>query len=255
MMSLKTAVYTSDKDKLFISKLDDAAFLAQKRQKPYFFSFLSEAEQAIAKQYLKSIGFDSFGCFGGYEDSERKVLCLDYYEDDPEYPVSALEFKFRPADKLTHRDFLGALMSLGIERETVGDILVEDGRCVVFVKSEIADYIKTQITKIGRAGVKVSDADIDSLPKGRGVEEKFAVVSSLRLDNIVAAVSGLSREKSKNLILSGNVTLNFFECTNISKPVCEGDTVTVRGKGKYVINGVMGETKKHRIRISIIHYR
>ena len=187
-MSLKTAVYTSDKDKLFISKLDDAAYLAQKRQKPYFFSFLSEAEQAIAGQYLKSISFDSFGFFGGYENSERKVLCLDYYEDDPEYPISALEFKFRPADKLTHRDFLGALMSLGIERETIGDILVEDGRCVVFVKSEIADYIKTQISKIGRAGVKVSDADIDSLPKGRGVEEKFAVVSSLRLDNIVAAV-------------------------------------------------------------------
>lgn len=253
--SLKTAVYTSDKDKLFISKLDDAVYLSQKRQKPYFFSFLSEAEQALAKKHLEYIGFKSFSFYGGYDNSERKVLCLDYYEDNPEYPVFALEFKFRAADKLTHRDFLGALMSLGIERETVGDILVEDGRCVVFVKSEIADYIKNQISKIGRAGVKVSDADIASLPKGRGVEEKSAVVSSLRLDNIVAAVTGLSREKTKNLIISGNVALNFFDCTNISKAVCEGDTVTVRGKGKYVINGVMGETKKHRIRISIIHYR
>ena len=248
-------MYTSDKDKLFVSKLDDAVYLSQKRQKPYFFSFLSEAEQALAKQYLESIGFDSFGFYGGYENSERKVLCLDYYDDDPAYPISALEFKFRQADKLTHRDFLGALMSLGIERETVGDILVEDGRCVVFIKTEIADYIKSQIFKIGRAGVKVSDADVSSLPKGRGEEEKSVIVSSLRLDNIVAAISGASREKSKNLILSGNVTLNFFECTNISKSVCEGDVLTVRGKGKFKINGVMGETKKHRIRISIIHYR
>lgn len=248
-------MYTSDKDKLFVSKLDDAVYLSQKRQKPYFFSFLSEAEQALAKQYLESIGFDSFGFYGGYENSERKVLCLDYYDDDPVYPISALEFKFRQADKLTHRDFLGALMSLGIERETVGDILVEDGRCVVFVKTEIADYIKSQISKIGRAGVKVSDADVSSLPKGRGEEEKSVIVSSLRLDNIVAAISGASREKTKNLILSGNVTLNFFECTNISKSVCEGDVLTVRGKGKFKINGVMGETKKHRIRISIIHYR
>lgn len=248
-------MYTSDKDKLFVSKLDDAVYLSQKRQKPYFFSFLSEAEQALAKKYLESIGFDSFGFYGGYENSERKVLCLDYYDDDPAYPISALEFKFRQADKLTHRDFLGALMSLGIERETVGDILVEDGRCVVFIKTEIADYIKSQIFKIGRAGVKVSDADVSSLPKGRGEEEKSVIVSSLRLDNIVAAISGASREKSKNLILSGNVTLNFFECTNISKSVCEGDVLTVRGKGKFKINGVMGETKKHRIRISIIHYR
>ena len=248
-------MYTSDKDKLFVSKLDDAVYLSQKRQKPYFFSFLSEAEQALAKQYLGSIGFDSFGFYGGYENSERKVLCLDYYDDDPVYPISALEFKFRQADKLTHRDFLGALMSLGIERETVGDILVEDGRCVVFVKTEIADYIKSQISKIGRAGVKVSDADVSSLPKGRGEEEKSVIVSSLRLDNIVAAISGASRKKTKNLILSGNVTLNFFECTNISKSVCEGDVLTVRGKGKFKINGVMGETKKHRIRISIIHYR
>ena len=248
-------MYTSDKDKLFVSKLDDAVYLSQKRQKPYFFSFLSEAEQALAEQYLESIGFDSFGFYGGYENSERKVLCLDYYNDDPVYPISAMEFKFRQADKLTHRDFLGALMSLGIERETVGDILVEDGRCVVFVKTEIADYIKSQISKIGRAGVRVSDADVSSLPKGRGEEEKSVIVSSLRLDNIVAAISGASREKTKNLILSGNVTLNFFECTNIRKSVCEGDVLTVRGKGKFKINGVMGETKKHRIRISIIHYR
>lgn len=254
-MSLKTAVYTSDKDKLFTSKLDDAVYLCQKRQKPYFFSFLSEAEQAAAKRYLDSIGFSSYWFFGGYSESERKVLCLDYYSDNPGFPISAVEFRFRQADKLTHRDFLGALMSLGLERDTVGDILVEDGRCVVFVKSEISEFIKSQISKIGRAGVKVYDADLDSLPKGRGVEEMAVIVSSLRLDNIVAAVSGLSRDKTKNLILSGNVTLNYIECTNISKAVSENDVLTVRGKGKYKINGVIGETKKHRIRILIIHYR
>ena len=214
-----------------------------------------ETEQALAEQYLESIGFDSFGFYGGYENSERKVLCLDYYDDDPVYPISAMEFKFRQADKLTHRDFLGALMSLGIERETVGDILVEDGRCVVFVKTEIADYIKSQISKIGRAGVKVSDADVSSLPKGRGFDEKEYSVSSLRLDAVVAAATGLSREKTKSVILSGNVTHNYADCQNISQAVREKDTITVRGKGKYVINGVLGETKKHRIRISIIHFR
>lgn len=248
-------MYTSDKDRLFISKLDDAMFLCPKRQKPYYSSFLSEREQSLAEKHLRSLNFATFEFFGGCDDCERKVLGLYYYDEELCFPITALEIKFRNADKLTHRDFLGALMSLGIERETVGDIMVEDGRCVVFVKEEIANYIKSQLFKIGNAGVKISDADMSDLPKGRGTEEESVIVSSLRLDNIVAAITGLSREKTKSLILSGLVTLNFEECTNISKAVSQGDKLTVRGKGKFIINGVLGETKKHRIRISIIHYR
>ena len=88
-----------------------------------------------------------------------------------EFPVSALGDYLPRGDKLTHRDFLGALMSLGIERETIGDILVEDGRCIVFVKSDIKDYIISQLFKIGNAGVKIRRQSPDKLPKGRGVEE------------------------------------------------------------------------------------
>lgn len=146
-------------------------------------------------------------------------------------------------------------MSLGIERETVGDILVEDGRCVIFVKSELKDYIVSQIFKIGNVGVKIKDADINKLPLGRGFEESSYTVTSLRLDNIVAALAGVSREKTKNIILSGNVSVNFLLNQNVSHIMHEGDVLTIRGKGKYILNGVLGETKKGRIRISVIHYR
>ena len=179
----------------------------------------------------------------------------DFYDEIEDFPVTALEITFRKADKLTHRDFLGALMSLGIERDTVGDILVEDGRCVVFVKSEISSYITSQLFKIGSAGVKIKEADPDTLPKGRGFDEQSYVVASLRLDAVVAAVTGLSREKTKQLICSGNVSLNFLPCDNVSKAIESGDSLSIRGKGKYKINGVLGETKKHRTRLSIIHYR
>ena len=179
----------------------------------------------------------------------------DFYDEIEDFPVTALEITFRKADKLTHRDFLGALMSLGIERDTVGDILVEDGRCVVFVKSEISSYITSQLFKIGSAGVKIKEADPDTLPKGRGFDEQSYVVASLRLDAVVAAVTGLSREKTKQLICSGNVSLNFLPCDNVSKVIESGDSLSIRGKGKYKINGVLGETKKHRTRLSIIHYR
>ena len=246
--------YTSDNDKLYLSKMDDGVYLCGKRQQPYFFSFLSEREQAVAGAHLDSIGFHQYGFFGGYESAERKLLGLFFDEEQP-FPIAAVAFEFRESDKLTHRDFLGALMSLGIERETVGDILVEDGRCVAFVKSEISDYVISQIFKVGNVGVKVSLTDAQNLPKGRGFEEKDYTVASLRLDAVVSAVTGLSREKSKRIIQMGNVTHNHLECQNGSRQVELNDVLTVRGKGKYVINGVLGETKKHRIRISIIHYR
>lgn len=249
-------MYISDNDdKLFRSQIDDAITLCEKRQKPYFFSFLSERQQAIARQHLDSVYYPNYRFFGGYDDCERAVLGLWFYDEIKEFPVSALEITFRKADKLTHRDFLGALMSLGIERETIGDILVGDGRCVVFVKSEIKDYIMSQLFKIGNAGVKIHEAGPDELPQGRGFDELNLTVSSLRLDNIVAAVSGLSRDKTKQLILSGNVTLNYLPCDNVSKSISDGDSLSIRGKGKYKIGGVLGETKKHRIRIKVIHFR
>lgn len=244
----------SDNDKLFLSKLDDGVSLCEKRRRAYFFSFFTEREQLLAARHLQHAGFQSYAFDGGHPDAERKVLGLFFDEPEP-FPVSALSLQFRKSDKLTHRDFLGALMSLGIERETVGDILVEDGRCVLFVKEEIRDYITSQLFKVGNVGVRITEADMASLPKGRGFDEKDYTVSSLRLDAVVAAVSGLSREKTKTVILAGNVTRNYEVCQNISRQVEESDVITIRGKGKYVVNGVLGETKKHRIRISIIHYR
>lgn len=146
-------------------------------------------------------------------------------------------------------------MSLGIERETVGDILVGNGRTVIFVKSDLRDYIVSQISKIGKTGVKLFDADMSNLPKGRGVEELSLTLSSMRLDNIVAAITGLSREKTKNLILSGNVSCGFIQSTNISREIKVGDTLVIRGKGKYILQAVEGQTKKGRLKIALIHFR
>ena len=247
-------MFISDNDKLFYSKLDDAIYLCNVRQKPYFMSFMSERRQAVASEYLKTVCFDNYSFFGGYENSERKILGL-FFDEVTEFPISAIEFNFRSCDKLSHRDFLGALMSLGIERETVGDILVEDGRCIVFVKSELKDYIVSQLFKIGNVGVRIIEANLNHLPEGRGYDEAFYTVSSLRLDNIISAVTGLSREKTKILILSGNVSYNFIPNQNVSLILKEKDSFIIRGKGKYIINGILGETRKGRIKISVIHFR
>ena len=101
----------------------------------------------------------------------------------------------------------------------------------------------------------ISAPNLNSLPQGRGTEEMSLTVSSLRFDNIVAAVSGLSRDKTAKLILSGETTLNFVTTQNVSCQVKEGDTFTVRGKGKFKLDKILGETKKGRRKILVIHFR
>lgn len=249
-------MFTSDDDKQLIAQLNDGIDLCLTRQKPYFMPFMSERKQALLLSELKKAYFDNYLFFGGYGDSERKMLGLFFDEpSESSFPISAIEFSFRKCDKLTHRDFLGSLMSLGIERETVGDILVEDGRAVVFVKTELSDYVKSQISKVGRIGVKVADADLSKLPQGREFEEKTYIVSSLRLDNIVAAVCKLSREKTRTVIMSDSACVNFEETKNVSLNLKENDVFTIRGKGKFVLKSILGTTGKGRIRISVIHYK
>lgn len=249
-------MFTSDDDKQLVAQLNDGIDLCLTRQKPYFMPFMSERKQAVLFSELKKAYFDNYLFFGGYGNSERKMLGLFFDEPCEDcFPISAVEFSFRKCDKLTHRDFLGALMSLGIERETVGDILVEDGRAVVFVKTELSDYIISQISKVGSVGVKVDDADLSKLPQGRGFEEKTYIVSSLRLDNIVAAVCRLSREKTRTVIMADSVCVNFEETKNVSLNLKEDDVFTIRGKGKFVLKSILGTTGKGRIRISVIHYK
>ena len=249
-------MFTSDDDKQLVAQLNDGIDLCLTRQKPYFMPFMSERKQAVLFSELKKAYFDNYLFFGGYGNSERKMLGLFFDEPCEDcFPISAVEFSFRKCDKLTHRDFLGALMSLGIERETVGDILVEDGLAVVFVKTELSDYIMSQISKVGRVGIKVSCADLSKLPQGRGFEEKTYIVSSLRLDNIVAAVCRLSREKTRTVIMADSVCVNFEETKNVSLNLKEDDVFTIRGKGKFVLKSILGTTGKGRIRISVIHYK
>lgn len=248
--------FISDKDDIFLSKLDDMFSLCMTRQKPVFSNFLSESKQVMAEKYFKQIHCDNFQFFGGVENCERKILCVFYDEQQEKvFPVVPIELKYRKCDTLTHRDFLGALMSYGIERDMVGDILVEDGRSMIFVKSEICDYIKSQIFKIGNVGVAVVEPNLEKIPKGRGTEAIDFIVSSLRLDNIVAAICGLSREKTSKLILSGNVSVNFNVLENVSYILKQNDVLIIKGKGKFTLDNIIGVTKKGRHKISVLHYK
>ncbi len=248
--------FTSDKeDKDLISRVEDLAELSLTRNKPYFLGFLNEREQYIINNNF-SFYSSYLSFFGGYENAKRKFMCFSPEKVDAEsYPISAIYFEFRKTDKLSHRDFLGALMNLGVERSSIGDIVVNEGKAVCFVKSEIEGYLKQQISKIGRVGVKIVSGKDINIDFSDNVEVISTIVSSPRLDAVVASLTKLSRDKSAGLINSGKVFTNYFENKKVSYILKENDIITIRGYGKFVFIEQLGTTKKGRIKIKINHYR
>lgn len=256
---MKTAVSISNTDEkqIFISRIKDAVRLSSLRHQCCYVGFLNDAQIFQTEKLMQDMHFDTYAFYGGYKDAQRRLFCaspdLEIYEEA--FPIVPIGFRYRKADVLTHRDFLGTLMSLGIQRETVGDILTEEGKAVLFVKSDVADYIKGQVFKVGGAGVTQFEPDLSRLRFQQKFEEKTFIVASPRLDAVTAAYTGLSREKTAKLILSGLVSLNYAEQKNVSHVLKEEDIISVRGKGKFKIQEFTGGTKKGRLRLLVKLFR
>lgn len=229
---------------------------AEKSQNYYlkkFSFFLNQRQQVILEEKLKGSGFEGFLFYGGYADAERKILGLfpPYSDNSLEsFPIASLDFTFREEDNLTHRDFLGALMSLGIKREMIGDIIVLKGKAVAFVYKTVATLVY-ELTRIGKIGVRVSEHNtLIELPQ-KSFSEISGTVSSLRLDCVVAFAVKISREKAHNLIKSTGVDLNYCKNFEPDSHISEGSVFSVRGFGKYKLFSVGATTKKDRIHITV----
>lgn len=237
---------------LFKARVKDAAEICVKTSRPKYFGFLSAAEAVLAEQLLKNPPCRT-AFYGGYKQAERVMLgCFPDWMEEDGFPITALTFKYRESDALSHRDFLGSLMALGIKRETVGDILTEEGRAVVFVTDEICEYIKSQVTKIGRTGVAVTEGYTTPLPEGDKLAEFTDTAASDRIDCVISALCGFSRARALDALSEGIVTVNSVTVTKPAKSVCEGDIISVRGKGRFLISSLEGRTKKNRI---VINYK
>jgi RNA-binding protein YlmH len=240
-------------DAVLEAKLRDAVRLAQSGGCPHFVGFLDERQAVAAQNLMANIVFKNYMLWGGHDDSERVVFGAfpDFIEPDASlFPVTAVTAAFRHCDTLSHRDFLGALLANGIVRETLGDILVGEGRCVLFTRSEITDFILSQTEKIGRVGVQLIKGASEPLPLGGNFEDFSTVVASARLDCIVAAAVGISREKASELISSGFVMLNHEVNTSVSAAVAQDSKFSVRGKGRFILDRLGPVTKKGRLSIA-----
>ena len=231
---------------LLLSRAADVVYQCNKAGAARFLGFLSPEQIAAVKPALKNQNH----CFnGGYTGAQRCFLAV-YPEweqsENLEFPITPLTFIFRKENTLAHRDFLGALLALGIKRETVGDILIEKGRAVAFISSDVADFVKNQITAVGKTGVTVSMGLLGELPPVSEKVRQSSTVASSRIDCIIAALTNMSRTAAASAIIEGRVSVNSFTVTKLTQTVNSGDVITVRSYGKFNILSLNGVTKKGR---------
>ena len=159
------------------------------------------------------------------------------------------------ADKLTHRDFLGSLMNLGIKRETLGDIIIKDNTGYLMCLDTVADFIANDLTRVKHTSVKCNA--VSALPEGMQSEpqEQEEIVASLRIDVLTAAVYNLSRNAVKELFNQRKIFVNSALCENFSFIPKEGDVISVRGKGRFKYGETLGKTKKGRLIVQLFVYQ
>ena len=225
-----------------------------------FTDFLSAGEQSVFYESEPEFRYAGWKLWGGMEGCERQMLRFGSPENfgyEEEFPIACI--RIRPAAKkfaedLAHRDFLGALMHLGIERSVLGDIFLRDQEAYLFCREGMADFIAENLTKV-RHTVVVSGR-IGEIPPGLGPElrPEELVVSSDRADGIVAKVYGLSRSASLELFRQKKIFVNGRQYENNSGSLKDGDLVSVRGYGRFVYESALRETKKGRLRIRIQRY-
>ena len=222
-----------------------------------FSDFLSPLEASLAYE----IGNTHNRTFwGGFTSAERVMVRFGDKEElgyEQTFPICILRIspqheKF--AETLGHRDYLGSLISLGIERSVLGDILIDDGKAYVFVLERMADFIREQLLKVRHTQVFVEA--VDCLPPSAGpkLESKELVVASPRLDGVLAKLFGFSRSEAKAAFAKQEVFRNGRLCTNSSVALEEGDTVSVRHHGKFIFRGSLRQTKKGNERIAVELY-
>ncbi len=245
-------------ERLLLSRVWDKWEQCQKRNIPTVTDFLTPQEQSAAEKMLHAIGvWSGFQFCGGYEDAERRMLYFlpDWQEEIETDEVRCLHVTFYEHDRLSHRDFLGSLMGLGLTRGKIGDILVHSDCADIMVAQSVAAFVCDQMTSAGRISVKVKEIPLQELtmPEVK-VREIHDTVPSLRLDCVIAAGFSTSRSKAAEAISMGRVQINHTLCQKVDRMVSEGDTFSVRGAGKCVLASVGNVTKKGRTFVTLQRY-
>lgn len=225
-----------------------------------FTDFLGLAEQAAFAEVSREIFGIEYVKFGGAEGAERVMIRFGSESDlgySMPFPISLIKVEplsQKYAEKLSHRDFLGAIMNLGIERDTMGDIVIIDNVGYIFVKEDMATYIADSLTKVRRTDVKSEVTE--TLPDGElyRTERRNVQANGERLDALVAKVFSLSREEAQSLFKKRLVFADGREIDSTSYIPKPNEKISVRGHGRFVYVGTQSLTRKGKLNIAIDLY-
>jgi len=249
---------SSGEERLLLGRVWDKYEQCRLKNVPAATAFLSPQEQAAARRLLQAIGVsEGFLFFGGYEGAERCQLHFlpEWAWEAEEGCVRAIRCRWHHSGELTHRDFLGSLMGMGITRESVGDILVSQGSADVLVSGGVADFLLQSWESAGRVHLQTEEIQLSHLHIPVAATKTIRdTVPSLRLDSVVSSAFSLSRGKAAEAIEGGRVQLNWTVCQKCAAEVAQGDTISLRGLGKCTVDEIGSQTKKGRIFISIKRY-
>lgn len=242
----------NSEEELLKKRFKDLCDKAYNRDICTFTGFLGLLEMDVFYRMKNELSYVQISMYGGNDSCERQLL--RFGNIDTPFPISCIHItpslkKF--SDELNHRDFLGALINLGIKRETLGDIIILDNEAYVFCLNNMQEYICDNLTRVKHTSVKCETAA--SIPdsfvnRTKNIELN---VASLRLDAIIGEVYKLSRSQSQNVIKERRVFLNGRLIENNSQEVKPNDKTTVRGMGKFIFGETVRTTKKGRFFINV----
>ncbi len=250
----------NDKEEQILRKrFMDLARAAENKGVCSYTDFLNLSETGVFYSMRNVMPNVNYDLFGGYTGAERKVLC--FYGDNSVKAFSdyitcirILPLNIKFSDDLNHRDFLGALMNLGIERNKVGDILVKEKEGYVFCETIISRFIIDTLDKVKRTSIRCEIMDKDAPEVQPEFQEILGSVSSARLDSIIALAFQTSRNSILGLISGGKVYVDGKSVESNSYMLKEEETVSVRGFGKFIYKGMQNQTKKGRYYVILSKY-
>lgn len=225
-----------------------------------FTDFLGLSEMSAFYEIERELSFMPWEAFGGGEDCERMMLRFgseELFGYTEAFPVVCLNIKplmQKFADKLSHRDFLGALMNLGIERDTLGDIVLKENEGYLFCTETIAPYICENLTRVKHTPVLCEKAKEIPTEREVDLQEMKIQVASKRIDGVISKVYRLSRGESVEYFRQKKIFVGGRLCENNSYALKEGDIVTVRGCGKFIFAESQGISKKGKLNVIVRCY-
>ncbi len=264
MFELSREKYKNSQYKLLVAKVIDKYEFSKTKNKITYTDFLNISEISVVKNVLKEEKIQNYIIYGGKEESDRSLVIFypekfskEMVEKNFEKIFKVIRIKLPNNIKYEHREFLSGIMKLGIVREKFGDIIVTDFGADIIVLSEISNILSNDLKTLTR--FRKSEITVENINELSQMENEFEdvniIVSSIRLDNFVAELANCSRNNSEEIINEGRVFVNSINEFKASKKININDIITIRGKGKFIFDGIEKETRSGRYLLNMRKYK